>query len=110
MGKLINTQPGYVYTNSGAAAIKAGDIVVNNSLFGVAASPIPVGGKGLVFTAGTFALDITAGVTANQGAVAYWDATNSTIVATSGSGANAAIGYFVKAVTSTDTVAEVIIG
>ena len=101
MGKLINTQPGYVYTNSGAAAIKAGDIVVNNSLFGVAASPIPVGGKGLVFTAG---------VTANQGAVAYWDATNSTIVASSGSGANAAIGYFVKAVTSTDTVAEVIIG
>lgn len=109
MGKLINTQAGYVYTNAGSAAIKAGDIVVNNALFGVAATPIPVGEKGLVFTAGTFALDIKAGVTANQGAVAYWDASNGTIVASAGSG-NPAIGYFVKAVTATDTVAEVIIG
>lgn len=112
MGKLLYSEPGYEFSNSGsgATAIKAGDVVVSGALFGIAATPIAVGGKGFVYTQGAFEVDITAGITAAVGAVAYWKAADSTIVTTDGSGANAAVGYFIKAVAATDTTVQILIG
>lgn len=87
--------------------IEAGDVVVKGSLVGVAAYPIPAGETGVVERDGEFEC-VYDGAAANQGAKAYWDATNKRVTATQST--NTAIGYFALAAVSGDTVCRVILG
>lgn len=107
MPNIITATRGYKYTNNTGSDIAAGSAVVNGALFGFAAATIAAGATGWIECFGVWKCPISS-ETANLGAVAYWDATNSRVTGTAST--NMPIGYFVKAVASGDTECEVLLG
>lgn len=69
------------YTNSGDAAIKAGDIVSLTTRIGVAATDIAVGAVGTVAVSGVFAV-AKAAEAVTVGAALYYDAAAKNFTAT----------------------------
>lgn len=108
MARLLYNSGGYAYTNSGESAIDAGDVVVNASLFGIAAAPIAVGATGWVETTGVWELPIASATTASVGAAAYWDTSNSQVTTTAST--NLPIGKFVAASASGETTCKILLG
>lgn len=94
------------YTNTGSTAISSGDPVQIGSLFGVAITDIAAtSGTGEVKLCGVFELDKTASQAWTQGALLYWDATNSK--ATTASSGNKIIGCAWAAATAAATEGQV---
>ncbi len=106
MGRLIRSG-GVTYANSGASTIEAGTPILQGACFGVAAAQIPVGATGWLETTGVWELPKASAGTANKGAAAYWDATNSQVTGTSTS--NTLIGVFAEAAVSSATTAVVLL-
>ena len=69
------------YTNSGSA-IASGAVVVIGTLIGVALTAIAAGATGAVRICGVFNLAKLSTDTIAQGALVYWDSTNSRITTT----------------------------
>ena len=93
-----------VYTPS--AAVSAGDVVVLNDLVTVAPRPIAANALGAVAIEGVFSMSKASGAI-GQGALVYWDATNSNITTTSSG--NKRAGKAAAAAASGDTTVQVII-
>ena len=72
------------YTNSGAAVVYSGSVVVIGERIAVALGDIPVGGKGTLFTEEVFKLPKDGATAMALGDTAYWDTANKKIVAASG--------------------------
>jgi len=93
------------------SAVTAGDVVVQGELVGVAKLDIAANALGGLAVVGVFDFPKAGGavVTFAAGANAYWDAANSTAVATSGdpAGTNKLIGKVVKAAADADTTVRV---
>ena len=86
--------------------IEAGDIVVAGDLVGVAPYAIPAGTTGVVDREGEFICEYDGAAAANQGAKAYWDASEKKVTATAST--NKLLGYFAEAAAATDTSCRVI--
>jgi len=90
-----------------AAAVTAGDVVVQNELVGVAKKDIAANALGALAVSGVF--DFPKGTTSGSAIAAgknvYWDDTND--VATETAGSNKLIGKTVAAATDTDTTVRV---
>lgn len=106
MGRLIRSG-GATYANAGSTTIEAGTPILQGALFGVAAAQIPVGATGWLETSGVWELPKASAGTANKGAAAYWDATNSQVTGTSTN--NALIGVFAEAAVSGSETAVVLL-
>jgi predicted RecA/RadA family phage recombinase len=89
------------YTPS--AAVAAGDVVVLNDLVTVAPRPIAANALGAVAVEGVFSMPKASGAI-GQGALVYWDATNSNITTTSSGNKRAG-----KAAASGDASVQVLI-
>jgi predicted RecA/RadA family phage recombinase len=92
------------YTPS--AAVAAGDVVVLNDLVCVAPVAIAANKLGAVSVEGVWTLAKASGAI-GQGALVYWDATNSNITTTSSG--NKRAGKAAKAAASGDTTVQVLI-
>ena len=92
------------YTPSSAVA--AGDVVVLNDLVCVANRPIAANALGAVSIEGVHTMPKASGAI-GQGALVYWDATNSNITTTSSG--NKRAGKAAKAAASADTTVQVLI-
>jgi predicted RecA/RadA family phage recombinase len=92
------------YTPS--AAVAAGDVVVLNDLVTVAPRPIAANALGAVAVEGVFSMPKASGAI-GQGALVYWDATNSNITTTSSG--NKRAGKAAKAAASGDASVQVLI-
>jgi predicted RecA/RadA family phage recombinase len=92
------------YTPSSAVA--AGDVVVLNDLVCVAPVAIAANKLGAVAIEGVFTLPKASGAI-GQGAIVYWDATNSNITTTSSS--NKRAGKAAAAAASGDTTVQVLL-
>ncbi len=107
MGRLVRSG-GIPYANAGESAILAGTPVVVGSIFGVAAAQIAVGETGWLETTGVWELAKASATTADAGAVAYWDSSNSQVTGTAST--NLPIGKFAIAAANGSTVATVLLG
>lgn len=92
------------YTPSSAVA--AGDVVVLNDLVTVAPRPIAANALGAVAIEGVHSMPKASGAI-GQGAIVYWDATNSNITTTSSG--NKRAGKAAAAAASADTTVQVIL-
>jgi predicted RecA/RadA family phage recombinase len=81
MTKLF-VQPGNVLDHSPAAAVASGAVVVIGARVGVALADIAANATGSLQVTGVFQLPKKAADTIAQGALVYWDATNSQITTT----------------------------
>jgi len=91
-----------------AAAVAAGDVVVQGDLVGVATAPIAAGTTGTIAVQGVFAFPKGSGAI-SAGAKVYWNATNQIVVTTDGGGANKLVGKVVTAATTADTTVQVLL-
>ena len=100
-GKSIDYTP--------AAAVAAGDVVVQGDLVGVAKLDIAAGQKGALATVGIFDIDKAAGAGTGiaAGTKVYWDAGNSVATADDNAGANKYLGKTIAAAADDDAVARV---
>jgi predicted RecA/RadA family phage recombinase len=65
------------WTNGTGAAVPAGrGVPIGTNILGIAATDIPIGGTGVVFTRGRFLLPKATGTAIAQGAILGWDNTN----------------------------------
>ena len=87
-GDLIDYMP--------SSAVAAGDVVVLNDLVTVAPRPIAANALGAVAVEGVFVLPKASGAI-GQGAIVYWDATNSNITTTAGSNKRAGKAAYAQA-------------
>jgi len=92
------------YTPS--AAVAAGDVVVLNDLVTVAPRAIAANSLGAVAIEGVFSMPKASGAI-GQGALVYWDATNSNVTTTSSG--NKRAGKAAAAAASADTSVQVLI-
>jgi predicted RecA/RadA family phage recombinase len=90
------------YTPSSAVAV--GDVVVLNDTIAVADRPIAANALGAVAVEGVFEMPKASGAI-GQGAVVYWDSTNSNVTTTSSG--NKRAGKAAVAAASADTVVRV---
>ena len=92
-----------------AAAVAAGDVVVQGDLIGIAKQPIAANVRGALAVKGVFDVPkATGGGTAiSAGATVYWDATNSVATTDAGGGTNKLIGKCVKAAADADATVRV---
>jgi len=97
-GDLINYTP--------SSAVAAGAVVVLADLVTVAPRPIAANQLGSVAVEGVFKLPKASGAI-SQGAIVYWDATNSNVTTTAGS--NKRAGKAAEAAASGDAVVPVLI-
>jgi predicted RecA/RadA family phage recombinase len=97
-GDLIDYTP--------SSAVAAGDVVVLNDLVTVAPRPIAANALGAVAVEGVFTLPKASGAI-GQGAIVYWDSTNSNITTTSTS--NKRAGKAAAAAASGDATVKVLI-
>ncbi len=92
-----------------AAAVTAGDVVVQGELVGVAKLDIAANELGALATTGVFdfpkATGVASGITA--GANVYWDATNSVATTNADSGTNKLIGKTIAAAGDDDATVRV---
>lgn len=87
-----------------AAAVAAGDVVVQGELVGVARTPIAANALGSLGVCGIFKFPKTnPDATLTAGVLAYWDATNKVATTDPAAGANKLIGPVVAAAGNTDT-------
>lgn len=107
-GKFL--QEGNVIDHTPGSAVGAGDVVVQNSLVGIAKVDIAANALGALAVSGIFdVVKVTGGITA--GVACYWDATGDPVGGTSGTGAitttaggNTFAGYAVLTAASGDAV------
>ena len=105
---LVKSNIEFEYTNSGSTTIEAGTPVqVGTYIFGVTASRIEPSETGVLYGTGIYTLTCGNSTVASAGALAYWDASNSKVVASGTS--LLAIGVFTEAVTSGSTECTVAI-
>ena len=97
-GDLINYTP--------SSAVVAGAVVVLNDLVTVAPRPIAANALGAVAVEGVFKLPKASGAI-GQGAIVYWDSTNSNITTTSTSNKRAGKAAYAQA--SGDTTVKVLL-
>lgn len=97
-GDLINYTP--------SSAVAAGAVVILNDLVTVAPRPIAANALGAVAVEGVFKLPKASGAI-GQGAIVYWDATNSNVTTTSSG--NKRAGKAAEAAASGDAVVPVLL-
>jgi len=97
-GDLINYTPG--------SAVAAGAVVVLADLITVAPRPIAANALGAVAVEGVFKLPKASGAI-SQGAIVYWDSTNSNVTTTSSG--NKRAGKAAEAAASGDAVVPVLL-
>lgn len=96
MAWRLKNQPSVIYTNNGDSALPAGAVIVlNDNVCGILERPTAIGEIGEVALSGVYKIPAS-GITAAQGAPAYWDATNQLVKATG----SVAIGIFAESKTS----------
>jgi len=102
--KYIQTGDAVDYTP--VAEVKAGDVVVQGDLVGVAKLDIPAGKLGALAVTGLFDFPKATGAATAipAGTRVYWDAAEKVAKADSESGANKEIGKTVKAASDADAV------
>lgn len=92
-----------------SAEVKAGDVVVQGDLIGIAKLDMVAGQLGTLAVTGVF--DITKatgeGTDITAGAKLWWNATNSHVEKTDGSGAHKYLGKAVRAALTTDATVRV---
>ena len=93
-----------------AAAVAAGDVVVQGKLVGIALTDIAAGALGALAVVGVFDLPKASATEFTAGASVYWDATNKLAVTTDGEGANALVGKAVTAAGNGVTAVRVLLG
>ena len=98
---------GKTFTIAPAAEVRAGDVVVENGLHGVAPYTIPAGSTGVVEREGKFEITYSGGA-ASRGVAAYWNATGKFVTVTSGAGVTA-IGKLAEPVVSGAAVCRIIL-
>ena len=89
------------YTPS--ADVDAGDIVIQNSLVGIATEDIAADAKGSIAVKGVFHFPRTAGTAIEAGEEMYWDGTVATIAASG----NTFLGLTDTAVATAATIADI---
>lgn len=89
-----------------SSAVAAGDVVVLNDLITVAPRPIAANKLGAVAIEGVHSMPKASGAI-GQGALVYWDSTNSNITTTSSG--NKRAGKAAAAAASADTTVQVIL-
>ena len=99
-------QHGHTVDYTPSSAVAAGDVVVLNDLVTVAPRPIAANKLGAVCVEGVFTLPKASGAV-GQGALVYWDATNSNITTTSSG--NKRAGKAAVAAASADTTVRVLL-
>jgi len=99
-------QHGHTIDYTPSSAVAAGDVVVLNDLVTVAPRPIAANKLGAVCVEGVFELPKASGAI-GQGAIVYWDSTNSNITTTSTS--NKRAGKAAVAAASGDTTVKVLL-
>ena len=92
-----------------AADVKAGDVVVQGGLVGMAKIDIPAGKLGALAVAGVFDVSKAtgAGTAIPVGTLVYWDEAEKVAKADAESGANKLIGKVVKAAADADATVRV---
>lgn len=101
------SQDGDVVDYTPGSAVACGDVIVLGTLVGVAKSPIAANVLGCLSIVGTFAFPkaVDSSSALAQGALAYWDANNEIMTATSGG--NTLAGKVAKAAAVADATVEV---
>lgn len=94
------------YTNGGAAAIAAGDVVIYGEIVCVALDDIAIGATGAIKSSGVFNLAKLSTDAIGEGVSVYWDATNSQVTLTAT--ANTLMGKSYKAAGAGTTTVDVI--
>ena len=91
------------------AAVAAGDVVVQGDLIAIAKLDIAAGQLGALATVGVFDVPKATGAGTNitAGAKLWWNATNSRVEKTDGSGVHKYLGKAVLAAASADTTVQV---
>jgi len=91
--------------------VAAGDVVVQGDLVGVATSPIAADTAGTVAVRGVFSMPKSTGTgtAVTAGAKLYWNATNSVVTTSDGSGTNKLVGKAIAAATVDDTTVHVLL-
>lgn len=107
IAKYIQTGDSVDYIPS--AEVRAGDVVVQGQLVGIAKLDIPKGKLGSLAVAGVFDVPKATGegTAIAAGTCLYWDAEETVATADSGSGANVSLGKAVKAAADADAVVRV---
>lgn len=100
------SQHGRTLDYTPSSAVAAGDVVILNDLVAVAPVAIPANKLGAVAVDGVWTLPKASGAI-GQGAIVYWDATNSNVTTTSSS--NKRAGKAAYAAVSGDTTIRVLI-
>lgn len=100
-GNTINYTP--------VSDVSAGDVVVQGDLIGIAKHDIAAGQLGALATVGVFDVPKAtgAGTDITAGAKLWWNATNSRVEKTDGSGVHKYLGKAVRAAASADTTVQV---
>lgn len=98
------------YTPSGAA-VSPGDVIVQNTLIGIATNDIADGQLGSLAVEGVFDFPKAtgAGTAIAAGKVVYWDAADSQAKEDSETGANEKLGVTVAAAADADTTVRVLL-
>ena len=91
------------------AAVAAGDVVVQGDLIAIAKLDIAAGQLGALATVGVFDVPKAtgAGTDITAGAKLWWNATNSRVEKTDGSGAHKYLGKAVRAALTTDATVRI---
>lgn len=98
-------QPGNVLDHTPAAAVNSGAVLVIGARIAVALADIAADATGSVQVTGVFELPKKAADTVAQGALVYWDATNSQITTTASG--NTLAGFAAHAAAATTTAVDV---
>jgi predicted RecA/RadA family phage recombinase len=99
--EAVFQQEGLTVDYTPVAAVAAGEVVVLNSLVGVAKQPIAAGAKGSLAVTGVYSFLKKSGDTFSAGAPIYWDDSNNYMTSTPTS--NTFAGFAVAAAASADT-------
>ncbi len=99
-------QHGHTLDYTPSSAVAAGDVVVLNDLVTVADKPIPANTLGAVAVEGVYTLPKASGAI-GQGAIVYWDGTNSNVTTTATG--NKRAGKAAYAAASGDTTVRVLL-
>lgn len=107
MAKYIQKGSNIDYTNSGAAAISAGDVVSLTTRIAIAGTDIAVGATGSVTVGGVFEIDKTASLAISQGDKVYYSTTTKKITKTD---TDVPAGWAIAAAAAADATVLVKIG
>jgi len=100
---------GNIINYAAAAAVAAGDVIVQGDLVAVAKEPIAAGALGALAVSGVFdvAKAAGAGTAITAGSKVYWDAANKVATADDDGGANAYLGKVTRDAADADTTVRV---